>query len=349
MGGPNFVYSLYISFDPKGNGAIYTTGRFNGTVDFDPGVETFNLSAAGDDDIFLSKLDGSGNFIWAKAIGGLNYDIGNSIFVDRAGSGDIYITGRFSDTVDFDSGPGIYNLTAAGDNDIFVSKFDDSGNLLWAKAMGGLSFDVGNSIVVDPNGSGAVYTTGRFSATVDFDPGHDIYNLTSVGSSDIFISKLDGAGNFVWAKTMGGINLDIGLSSAVDAKGYVHTAGTFSSPAIPFSLDTLINANNNGRSLDIYIAKLDVTIPSLVEDSKASPIHIFPNPTTDQLTISFNNDKLFNLHIAIYNIIGEVVFSNSDVQIDQKKIVDLSQLTNGIYFMQLQMNGISVMKKVVKE
>src|SRR5947207_348992 len=73
--------------------------------------------------------------------------------------------------------------------------------LSWAKQMGGTGNEYGYSIALDASGN--VYTTGSFNSTVDFDPGAGIFNLTPAGE-DIFISKLDAAGNFVWAKAMNG-------------------------------------------------------------------------------------------------------------------------------------------------
>ena len=96
-----------IALDSFGN--VYTTGSFIGTVDFDPGVGTFNLISLSYQNIFISKLDASGNFVWAKNIGGALDDCGYSIFIDS--SGNIYTTGVFWGTADFDPGLGTYNLT----------------------------------------------------------------------------------------------------------------------------------------------------------------------------------------------------------------------------------------------
>ncbi|HEY9851284.1 MAG TPA: DUF4347 domain-containing protein [Leptolyngbyaceae cyanobacterium] len=132
-----------------------------------------------------------GDLIWAKKIGGTITDVGKSIAVDS--NGNIYTTGSFSGTVDFDPGAGTANLTSAGFSDIFISKFDSAGNYVWAKNIGGTGNDYGNSIAVDSNGN--TYTTGYFSGTGDFDPGAGTANLTSAGGSDIFILKLGDAVN----------------------------------------------------------------------------------------------------------------------------------------------------------
>ncbi len=235
-----------------GSGNVYTTGYFFGTVDFDPGAGVFNLTSAGNYDIFISKLDASGNFVWANAMGGPNYDYGYSIAID--GSGNVYTTGDFDGTADFDPGAGVFNLTS-GYYDIFISKLDASGNFVWAKAMGGASFDRGSSIALD--GSGNVYTTGNFSGTADFDPGAGVFNLTDAGYGDIFISKLDASGNFVWAKAMGCADPNGGSSIALDGSGNVYTTGYFVG-TVDFDPGAGVFITSAGLE-DIFISKLDAS------------------------------------------------------------------------------------------
>ncbi len=174
-----------------GSGDVYTTGLFRGTADFSPDVVAPDLTSAGDNDIFVSKLNGSGNYDWAVRLGGTTNDFGYGIAVD--GGGDVYTTGVFTGTADFDPGAGTAQLTSGGIGDIFVSKLDSSGEYVWAKGMegtGGTSVGEGSGIAVD--GSGSVHTTGYFSDTVDFDPGPGTADLTSAGGNDIFVSKLEG-------------------------------------------------------------------------------------------------------------------------------------------------------------
>jgi len=177
LGSPGFDAGSDIAVDGDGN--VYTTGYFSGNVDFDPGPGTAYLTAAGywASDIFVSKLDTNGNFVWAINMGGTGYEEGAGIAVD--GNGNIYITGYFNGTSDFDPGLGVANLTSAGREDIFISKLDANGNYLWVKGMGGSEVDQGYSIAVDREGN--VYTTGYFQGTADFDPGPDIADLVSAG------------------------------------------------------------------------------------------------------------------------------------------------------------------------
>ncbi len=240
-----------ISVDALGN--VYTTGHFYGTVDFDPGIEPYNLESKGSQDIFISKLDSNGDFVWAKAIGETDIDSGKAISVDV--SGNVYTIGVFSGTVDFDPGSGTtFNLENPGSQSIFISKFTSDGNFVWAKAIGGNNNDSGDDIAIDDTGN--VYTTGFFQSTGDFDPGPGIFNLESAGYDDIFVSKLTSNGNFVWAKAIGGNENDSGKGIATDSSGNVYITGSFFETV---DFDPGPGAFNllSAGDTDIFISKLD--------------------------------------------------------------------------------------------
>ncbi|SHI66160.1 SBBP repeat-containing protein [Flavobacterium terrae] len=250
FGGTSSEQSLYMSIDAAGN--IYTVGTFTGTVDFDPGADSTNLTSAGSTDIFIQKIDALGNFIWAKSFGGNSSDNCNSITID--GSGNIYMTGLFNLTVDFDPGTGTANFSSNGNNDIFVLKLDNSGNFVWAKTFGGISFDRGISTCIDSYGN--IYTAGDFSGTVDFDPGNASSNITSFGSSNIFVQKMDSDGNFIWAKSFGGNSSKYCSSINLDSFGNIYTTGFFEG-TIDFDPGIgTTNLTSIGES-DIFVQKMD--------------------------------------------------------------------------------------------
>ncbi len=251
IGGTNVDYGNGITVDASGN--IYTIGCFLETGDFDPSTGTFNLTSAGSYDVFVSKLNASGDFVWAKRMGGTGADVGTSIAIDA--NGYIYITGTFQDTANFSSGS-TYSLTSVGSEDIFVAKLDVSGNTIWLKQMGGIANDYVSSIALDA--SGDVYTAGYFNGTADFDPDNGSFNLTSVGGIDVFISKLNNAGNFVWAKQMGGPLIDYANSITIDASGNVYTTGLFNNTA-DFNMATGTSTLTSIGNEDAFIAKLNST------------------------------------------------------------------------------------------
>ncbi|NOU47082.1 MAG: T9SS type A sorting domain-containing protein [Bacteroidales bacterium] len=321
-----------------GTGNVYTTGTFTDSVDFNPGTDVFKLDAIGGSDVFISKIDPAGNFVWAKQMGGSNINAGNSITVDATGN--VYTTGFFWGTGDFDPGSGTFNLIAYGDKDIFVSKLDAGGNFVWAKAMGGggTAVDIGNSIAVDASGN--VYTTGFYTGTADFDPGDGTYNLFTGWGSSIFFSKLDASGNFVWATRIGGVSgLDGGNSIALDAYGSVYTTGAFGGVTDFDPGDGTFNLTAAGAS-DIFINKMGQTGVGLSENEWSNTINLFPNPTTGKFTIDIKNiDGQAANEIEIYNAFGEKVYTASNIK--QQNEIDLSDLSKGVYFIKMY-NGIKI-------
>ncbi len=244
-------YGYSILLDSLGN--IYTAGTFYGTVDFDPGPnDYFLVSDENSPDVYIQKLDASGNFIWAKRMGGPNVDYGYSIAIDPFGN--IYATGEFEDTADFDPGIGVYNLNSAGGQDIFIQKLDAFGNFIWAKQIGGTLDDQGNSITVDQNGD--AYITGQFKDTVDFDPSVNATILISEGDYSTFISKIDFNGNCIWARQISGTGYSSGKSIVVDAYGDIYSTGYFGGAAV-FNIGTdEMTVVSTGQS-DMYIEKVD--------------------------------------------------------------------------------------------
>jgi hypothetical protein len=204
---------------------LLVVGQFNGTKDFDPNVGVFNMTSAGSSDIYIQKLSSAGNFLGAWAFGGIGTDVDEAITIDVLGN--MYLTGNFTFTPDFDPGPATFNLTTAGSSDIFVLKLDATGGFVWVKQLAGTTAESGRDIKVDIAGN--VYTTGFFMGTTDFDPGPGTFNLVSLtGNVDIYVSKLDADGNFGWAFGFGATTSeDRGHGLALDATGNVYTAGNF--------------------------------------------------------------------------------------------------------------------------
>lgn len=210
--------------DESGN--MFITGYYNGTVDFDPDAGTANLTSAGSSDIFIAKYNSGGALLWAKSMGGTNTDDSRDLELD--GSGNIFITGSYYSTADFDPGVGTVNLTSAGYNDIFFAKYDGSGNYLWANSMGSTSYDIGSGLDVDAGGD--VYVAGTFNNTVDFDPGPGTVNYTAALGNSSYFGKYDAAGNYVWAKMLplNTANIDVLL----DPCGTMFLSGSYMSGSV---------------------------------------------------------------------------------------------------------------------
>ncbi|MBK9283646.1 MAG: T9SS type A sorting domain-containing protein [Sphingobacteriaceae bacterium] len=261
-------YGYGISTDMSGN--IYTCGEFGGTYDFDTGPGTFTLSSNGGmSDLFLHKLDASGNFVWAGVSGSVNNDVAYALTNDI--SGNVYICGSHQGVTDFDFGLGVTSLTASGLADIFICKYNSSGALQFARQLGGSSWDEALSIFVDNVGN--IFTTGVFSTICDFDPNpFSQYWLTSSGQTDAFVSKLDPNGNFIMARQLGGNSGDAGYSIKCDVSGNIYTTGRFSGTCDFDPGPGFLYLTSMG-STDIFINKLSPT-GNLINSGKMGSIGV---------------------------------------------------------------------------
>ncbi|MEQ8425578.1 MAG: hypothetical protein RIA63_12765, partial [Cyclobacteriaceae bacterium] len=185
--------------------SIYVMANNGGVASFATGLATSNnIGTNGDQDILVAKFDEGLTNIWGFSIGGLSTDFGGGLTVDN--SGNMYITGIFRGTANFDpSGNGISkSMTAGSDGDIFIAKYNTNGGLIWANKIGGGFFDIGVDLELD--GDGNLFLTGRFNGTVDFDPGAGVTTISSnPNTASVFIAKYDIDGNFNWAKSIIGV------------------------------------------------------------------------------------------------------------------------------------------------
>ncbi len=245
------VFPRSLAIDASGN--VYATGNFEEEADFDPGSSTAIYTATGFRDGFVLKYDASGNFQWVKQLENNNIIEGKSIAVDA--SGNCYITGKFWDTTDFDPGTGTHNITSAGADDTFLLKLDAAGNFTWVKQFGGTGYEYGWSL--DISDSGNIYMCGNFQDTVDFDPGAGVFELISAGMDDLFVLKLDAAGDFTWVKSVGGMGAEGAYSMTVDGLEQVYITGSFSSTALDFDPGPGVTELTLTGPNSAYVMKLD--------------------------------------------------------------------------------------------
>ncbi|MCT4582102.1 MAG: SBBP repeat-containing protein [Flavobacteriales bacterium] len=331
--------SFAIALDANNN--VYTTGYFRTTVDFDPSAATVNLTSNGMRDCYILKFDSNGNFIWVKSIGGGFQDSGNDIEIDD--SGNAYVTGQFQYTVDFDPGSNTSNLVSSGILDAFILKLDATGNFVWAKNYGGTSLENSTSISLD--GDGNIYTTGNFYETADFDPGTGSVNLTATASSsDIFILKLNPTGDYVWAGKIGELGDDIGYAITVDDACNIYSTGVYFDTA-DFDPGTGTSLLTNTGVGHMYALKLSCTLISseiAQNNFYTAPLLLYPNPATSAITIDYEK-KIEK--IIVLDITGKTVKSLST----ENKTIDLSDLVNGTYFLQVHANASIITTKFIKE
>ncbi len=208
------------------------------------------------------------NLDWVNAVGGKGRldEMITSITVGK--SNHIYSVGDFADTLDFDPGSGSMLLPEIQYvYSTFIYKTDASGRPKWVKKFSNTGDYYNNPKLIATDDLDNIYIAGRFTGTVDFNPGDSVYNLTAQ-ASDIFIVKLDSGGNFIWAKNIDGRRAQYLTSSKIVCKNdYVYITGsiqgTSSSPVDSFDFDpdaTVAMAPISNQNLpNIYILKLDTS------------------------------------------------------------------------------------------
>ncbi|MBP0904061.1 T9SS type A sorting domain-containing protein [Mariniflexile gromovii] len=203
--------------------------------------------------LFLYTNSNAQTFNWAGTYGGQANDVVSKIHVDNEGN--IYSTGFYAEDCDFDPTEGSYILQHSFDTDIFVSKINKNGELIWAKSIGGTANDAGRDISTDADGN--VYITGTFVETVDFDPGAGVFQLTSLSQTDIFILKLDKYGNFIWAKSFEGDDIEQTVGIELDYLGNIYIAGDFNSTTDfdPSASDFHMTPKNNSEGFLVKLSR----------------------------------------------------------------------------------------------
>lgn len=193
--------------------------------------------------------------LWARKTGAAGADQGNGIGLD--GAGNTYVTGAFEGTVTFGAGEANQTiLSAAGDQDIFIAKYNNLGALQWAKRAGGTVKDFAAAIAVDSAGNS--YIAGFFEGTATFGAGEAAQtDLTSAGEQDIFIAKYTAAGSLVWAKRAGGTVSDVALAIAIDGSGNSYVTGRFLGTARFGPAEGGQTDLTSLGSADIFVAKFD--------------------------------------------------------------------------------------------
>ena len=233
------------------DGQMTLVGRFKGKIDLGSGEQT----ASDNYDMFMAKLDPDGNHVWSRRFGdGPDLHPHNIAF---AGSDVVVVGMRRGAVNDVDFGFPCDEMTGADDThgDLFVAKFDNAnGDCRWSHLYGEEGVQDGFGLAVAGNGD--VVVAGQFEGTVNFGIG-DLVSDHLMGSNlrDIFVLKLDSAGQHVWSKAFPGAGDQRAVSAALDIDGAIVVAGYFSdsfnfNPAIP-----LVNLGE----YDIFVAKFDAS------------------------------------------------------------------------------------------
>lgn len=273
-----------ISVDSNDN--IVLTGNFSGLTDFDPGAGEEMYSGIAN--AYLLKLDSEANFMWIQILESGWFNKGKAVLTDFTGN--VYNTGIYSGTIDFDPSADDFSLTANGGDDIYIQKFSPEGNLLWAKSIGGADADeLVYDMSLDKTTNGGIYITGTFHETVDFDPSPAVYELTSVPGEDfdmtnMFVEKIDPDGDLDWVIQIENDFIGQPKSIVSISDGSVVVSGLFSFTADFDPTDGVTELPFYGNH-DAFMAKYntcyddvfefsDNTLPNIVAECEVNELPI---------------------------------------------------------------------------
>jgi hypothetical protein len=330
-----------IDVDNAGN--VYSVGYFWQSIDADPGTGVHSLVGYTSNNpvlsagnvLYVSKLDASGNFVWAhNLVGDHNLQFLPSLAVD--GSNNVivsgYIYGSTSTLTDFDFGAGTAYISSTSGP--FVLKMDASANFIWVKSTASITTAIsaqsyGTGLTLDAAGS--IYTTGGiYSGTYDFDPGNATSLLTP-NNVDVYISKIDTNGNFVWATKLGGTGNEWGYSIAVSPLGKVTISGSTNSG---FSRLSAVTAGG-------FLASFTQTALATSHFDLDKNISVYPNPSSGFFNIEVD-ENLIGAKATVYNLLGQKV---KDVNLNSTS--SIQTLNKGIYVLEIEKDGIKSSKKLI--
>jgi hypothetical protein len=292
-------------------------------------------------DIGVWKTDTLGNVIWAKSIGGSNFEEPYDIQADWDGN---VIAGGFAQSKDGDIS------VAYGNQDVFFFKLSaDSGKLMWAKSFGGTKADAVKRILPMPDHGYVLLCT---AASLN----HDAKNAGNHGSKDVWLIRTDSNRNIIWSKMFGGSGLDEGIDMLFYPKqGYLIAARTASSDGDLQGINRPVNSKDfnywiffvtDSTLLDTSgTTTLKAPVSSLSQDNS---VRIFPSVTSGTLTIQSANSTANGFSVKIMNTAGQTIWNQSFSNSFVNRQIDLSDKAKGLYFVEVQFaNGTISTQKII--
>jgi photosystem II stability/assembly factor-like uncharacterized protein len=369
------------AIDVDASGNLYVTGSFYSNIDFGNGVTLPHISFSGHPDYFIAKYNSSGSVIWARGATTINAtktNWGSSVSTDA--SGNIYVAGNYESQSITLGGYTLTNSSTQDSTDIFLVKYDGSGNVIWAETMGGLRDDNNPTIAVDPSGN-IIITGGRSdNKTFTF----DTFTL-SPGSYAVYIAKYGSNGNVVWAKyasfsgSQGNTN-----TVATDDEGNIYMTGNLGnatfSPITPLSENYVVKFNSTGDVLwgisrgggatgaditvdsfdniyvvgqtsnNLFVGKIGFDIvtalPTIVTEDLFA---LYPNPTNEIINFNFTEPIQAQTFITISNTLGQTVKTERIPAGQSNYTMNLSGLAAGIYVVKTESSEGVSSAKIIKQ
>jgi hypothetical protein len=323
------VSSPNMSIDTASN--IVLTGNFTGTLDFNPGTATNNLTALVKNKYYLAKWNNSGAYVWALNAGG------NDVRTDARSN--IYYAGVFKDTLDCNPGAGVNNLISFGQGDVFLVKLKSAGTYVFSKQFGGTTNDTITTIGFDSLKRN-LFLNMSFTGTADFDPSVTcVRSFTTSGASDISITKLDTSGNFLWAGQFGGTSTDVATEMGISYNSQsLFLSGRLVGTA-DFNPTGVTNLTSSGLA-DVFTCKV-------VQCTTACPVYAACNGA-DRVALGIQTASDISNKISIYPNPNKGAFTISLGKVYEKASLSITDIS-GRVVAQYQWNDVSNANIELKE
>jgi hypothetical protein len=336
--GDDYVESIF----SKDNETVYFAMVHDSTVflSTDDGINTY--PAFGEENCIygIASLDGSG-IQKAYSFGGALGDELRSIVADQEGN--MYLCGFFEGTVNFQNPPeAAVTFTSVNESDGFVSKYDADGSLVWTRIFKDTEY--GGLYTMSLERGNELYVTGSFSSSGDLDPGPDSNIVHTTYRGDSYAAKFDTDGNLKWAQNFHSNNWS-GIRNLIldDTKVIIHG----------YHYDTLDSDPSENINLIFSSGGSDMFLMGFTEEGVISsagelPILntiIYPNPTTDQVTVTCESAiEKITVHTLNGSLLSVPVSINGE-----SANINLRKLTPGIYLLKIKSGDQYSITRIVKE
>lgn len=284
-------------------------------------------------DAFIVKYTSAGVYSWARLYGAAGWDHAYDMAMDTKGN--LYLTGLFMGTTNYNPSNPATAHTSNGLADIFLLKVSNTGSYIWSRAFGSTQDDVGKAVATDNTDN--VYLGGTMTGTVNFNPSGTAANYTSKGFTDMFLTKLNATGDFQWVKGYGSIGPDEITDIYVDGSTNVFFTGDVSrdtdfDPGTAGAQVTIVNPNPN-HAQNSFMCKLTLKEeePQSVGNIHTVSIQVYPNPVNDQLVITTKDDAV-QATVTIADIAGRVYHLPTAV-VRNSITINTTTLTPGVYML----------------
>lgn len=329
---------------------IYLTGNFEGTADFNPAVATNTLTSNGSLDMFIAKYDTTGAYVWAMSVGSANkHDYSYGIDIDALEN--IYITGGFEETVDFDPAAGTATLASASVNaqDIFVAKYNSSGVYQWAFQVGGNTSVNDHAFDIDVTPTGDIYICGEVWGPADFDPSAGTYNINP-SNDQIFFARYTSAGTFAWAFDIGATgsngSADNGYGVKATATGSLYVTGDFNGTTDfnPGAGTANLTSSGGDAFIGLYGTSIFVGINTVELDGTS--VNAFPNPSRGEVNFFYTGFNNKEWSLLLTDVTGKHILKSENIKTETLNITTAG-LRPGVYFYTITTESKTLTKKLI--